>query len=113
MARRASIRRLTAVLFIALAAPCSARAELLGSQLGKIEAAPAPNAQLPLQLELQSEGGDVQPLKQWLDGEPTVWVFADYTCKTLCGPIVSIVSDALRQTGLKPGTDFRFIVIGL
>ena len=26
-------------------------------------------------------------------------MFADYTCKTLCGPMVSVVSDALRQTG--------------
>jgi protein SCO1/2 len=33
--------------------------------------------------------------------------------QSLCGPIVSVVSDVLRQTGLKPGTDFRFIVVGL
>ena len=105
--------RLAAALLIALAMPCSADAELIASKLAKIEAAPAPNMQLPLHLELQSEAGDLHPLKQWLGGKPTVWVLADYTCKTLCGPIISVVSDALRQTGLKSGTDFRFIMIGL
>ena len=110
---RALIRRLAAVLL--LAAPCSAHAGLTGDDLSTVEAAPEPNALLPLQLELQDEGssGDVKPLQQWLGNKPTVWVLADYTCKTLCGPIVSVVSDALRQTGLKPGADFRFIVIGL
>jgi protein SCO1 len=105
-------RRWTVVLLlIALAAP--AHAELIGTALGQVEAAPAPNARLPLQLELSGAGGDMQPLQQWLHGKPSVWVLADYTCKTLCGPIVSIVSDALRQTGLKPGSDFRFIVTGI
>jgi protein SCO1/2 len=112
MAQRASIWWLAHVLFIALAAPCAARAELIGSQLSTIEAAPAPSAQLPLQVGLRGEDGDIQPLTQWLNGKPTVWVLADYTCKTLCGPVVSI-SDALRQTGLRPRTDFRFIVVGL
>jgi protein SCO1/2 len=101
-----------AALLIAFAVPCSVRAELIGSQLGKIEAAPEPNASLPLQLELKGEAGDTRSVQQWLNGKPTVWVLADYTCKTLCGPIVSVVSDALRQTGLTPGNDFRFIVIG-
>jgi protein SCO1/2 len=111
MPREANVR-LTTALLIALAAPCQVHAELIRSQLGKVEATPAPNAQLP-QLELRGEAGDIQTLQHWLGGKPTLWVVADYTCKTLCGPVISIVSDALRQTGLKPGTDFRFIVIGL
>jgi protein SCO1 len=115
MERRATalVFRVTVALLIVLAAPCFAHAELFGSQLRRIEAAPAPNAQLPLQLTLQGEPGDIKPLQQWLGGKPTIWVLADYTCKTLCGPIVSVVSDTLQQTGLKPGSDFHFIVIGL
>lgn len=108
----ASTRRLAVALLIAFAAPCLAHAELIGSQLGKVEAAPEPNAPLPLELKLENETGDIQPLRQWLGDKATIWVLADYTCKTLCGPIVNVVSDALRQTGLKPGSDFRFIVIG-
>jgi len=115
MARKArtSIRRLTAALLISFTAPCLAHAELIGSQLGKIETSPKPNATLPAEVKLENEAGDIQPLQNWLGAKPTVWVLADYTCKTLCGSIVSMVSDALQQTGLKPGTDFRFIVVGL
>ena len=112
-AANAPIRRLTAVLLIAFAAACPVHAELIGTQLGNVEAAPAPNAPLPPELALENEAGEIQSLQQWLGGKPTIWVLADYTCETLCGPIVSVVSDALQQTGLKPGTDFRFIVVGL
>ena len=42
---RVSIRRLAAALLIVLAAPCFARAELIGAKLDKVEAAPEPEAQ--------------------------------------------------------------------
>jgi hypothetical protein len=77
---RTSVRRLTAALPIALTVPCLAHAELIGSQLGKIEAAPEPNAPLPADLKLENEAGDIHPLQQWLGGKPTIWVLADYTC---------------------------------
>jgi protein SCO1/2 len=44
---------------------------------------------------------------------PSVLVFADYTCTTLCGPIVAFAAGALEKSGLAPGTDFRLIVVGL
>ena len=44
---------------------------------------------------------------------PDVMVLADYTCETLCGPVISIVSDALGKSGLRPGKDFRLVVVGL
>lgn len=50
---------------------------------------------------------------QWLGATPSVWVLADYTCQSLCGPTVSLVAKALARSGLRPGTDFRFIVVGL
>jgi protein SCO1/2 len=43
---------------------------------------------------------------------PTVLVFADYTCKTLCGPIVAFVGAALEQSGLPPD-QYRLLVVGL
>ena len=52
-------------------------------------------------------------LQSWLGGMPTVWILADYTCETLCGPAISIVSNALADTGLRAGKDFRLIVVGL
>lgn len=52
------------------------------------------------------------PLQSWLGGIPTIWILADYTCETLCGPAISIVSNALADTGLRAGQDFRLIVVG-
>jgi protein SCO1/2 len=42
-----------------------------------------------------------------------VLVFADFTCTTLCGPIVEFAAAALEKSGLDPVGQFRLIVIGL
>jgi protein SCO1 len=100
----------------ALALSCllsSAAVALTSTELAQVEAAPAINAVLPPLLLLQGENGEAKPLRQWLGNTPSVWILADYTCKTLCGPIISIVSEALEQCGLRPGKDFRLIVAGL
>ena len=40
-------------------------------------------------------------------------IFADYTCRTLCGPIVEFTAAGLAKTGLRPGIDYRLVVIGI
>ena len=90
-----------------------ANAGVSKAELAAVEAFPLPDAQLPLALSLQGEQGVAKPLQQWLGNTPSVWVLADFTCETLCGPVVSIVSDALAQSGLQPGADFRLFVAGL
>jgi protein SCO1/2 len=92
--------------------PC-AFAALTATKLAQVDAAPAANAVLPASLLLQGENGETKTLQQWLGNTPSVWILADYTCKTLCGPVISIVSQALEQSGLRPGKDFRLIVAGL
>jgi protein SCO1/2 len=62
---------------------------------------------------LQGEDSVEKPLRSWLGSRPSVWILADYTCKSLCGPVISMVSDALASSGLRPGTDYRLIVVGL
>lgn len=81
--------------------------------LKEVTAAPPVQATLPLNLPLLGEDDISKPLRFWLAKKPSVWVLADYTCKTLCGPVISIVSDALARSGLRPGEDFRLIVAGL
>lgn len=83
------------------------------SQLEQVALAPRVNALLPLQLRMSDLAGGTKPLQNWLGGVPTVWILADYTCDTLCGPAISIVSNALADTGLRAGIDFRLIVVGL
>ena len=90
-----------------------ARAALTQSDISRVAAAPAPNASLPPQVLLTDEQGATKALQQWLSGKPTVWVLADYTCKTLCGPVIGEVADALDKSGLRPGPDFSYMVVGL
>jgi protein SCO1 len=109
------VARLTAIVALValLGTILSARAGLSKTDLAQIDAAPLPNAVLPLQLSLEGDGSDIKPVQQWLGNTPSVWILADFTCETLCGPVISIVSEALGRTGLKPGADFRLIVVGL
>ncbi|MCS3523090.1 protein SCO1/2 [Bradyrhizobium elkanii] len=93
------------------AALAPARAELTRSDVAGVEASPRPGAVLPLSVRLRDENGVARPIRQWLTGGPSVWVLADFTCDTLCGSVVSTVSDALRRSGLRPGQDFDLNVV--
>ncbi|MBR0799842.1 SCO family protein [Bradyrhizobium jicamae] len=95
-----------------IAMPLPSQAALSSSQLEQVALAPRADTQLPLQTPLSDLNERSAPLKDWLGGVPTVWILADYTCETLCGPAISIVSNALADTGLSAGKDFRLIVAG-
>jgi protein SCO1/2 len=89
-----------------------AEAGITASQLEQVAAAPQIGTQLPLQIQMTDLAGQSAPLRSWLGGVPTVWLLADYTCETLCGPAISIVSRTMADTGLRAGDDFRLIVVG-
>lgn len=72
-----------------------------------------PNAELPLDAKFSDEDGRPVSLRQALRHSPAVLVFADYTCRTLCGPILAFAADGLQTSGLRPGTDFRLVVVGI
>ncbi len=100
-----------AVMLLALVAP--ARADVTAAQLESVSAAPRPGAALPLDLAFVDDAGASRTLRAALGATPAVLIFADYTCRTLCGPILDFAATALRQSGLQPGSDFRLIVVGL
>jgi len=95
-----------------IAMPLPAQAGLSSSQLEQVALAPRVNVQLPLQTPLSDLNARSAPLQDWLGGLPTIWILADYTCETLCGPAISIVSNALADTGLSAGKEFRLIIVG-
>jgi protein SCO1/2 len=74
---------------------------------------PEPGAALPMNLQFRDETGQAWSLAGALAGRPVVLVFADYTCHTLCGPVLDFTIAALQQTDLQPGSAYRLIVIGL
>jgi protein SCO1/2 len=91
----------------------AAQGGLPASALDAVGVAPPPNAQAPTALELIDEDGAPRTLADAMAGRPTLLILADYTCKSLCGPVLSLAAHALEQSGLQPGTDYRVVAIGL
>jgi protein SCO1/2 len=70
------------------------------------------NAIVPLDSQVTDDSGHHGAIGEFIS-KPTVLVFADYTCTTLCGPVVAFVASALEKSGLRPRQDFTLVVVGL
>jgi protein SCO1/2 len=70
------------------------------------------NAAVPAGLPVTDENGRTHAIGEFIS-RPSVLLFADYTCTTLCGPIVAFVASALEKSGLDAARQYRLIVIGL
>ncbi len=90
-----------------------AHANFTAAELASIAASPPPHAALPLDLSFRDESGRSATIGSAIGGVPALVIFADYTCHTLCGPIVEFTAAGLAKTGLRPGIDYRLLVIGL
>jgi protein SCO1 len=104
-------RAVFALLLVSLAT--GAQAHFSTNALQEIAAKPQPNAQLPLDAPFVDEHGQPRTLRGILSGRPAVLVFADYTCRTLCGPILAFAAGGLEKSGLRPGEDYHLVVIGI
>ena len=71
-----------------------------------------PGARLPLNVGANDASGQHRAFGDLLAGRPAFVIFADYTCKNLCGPALVLLSSALAQSGISP-TAYRLIVIGI
>jgi protein SCO1/2 len=91
----------------------AAQSRLQETALENVGASPPPNAQLPTASPLADENGVTRTLGDAMAGRPSLFVLADYACKTLCGPVLAFVGVSLEQSGLKPGQDYRLVAIGL
>jgi protein SCO1/2 len=90
-----------------------ARADFSRAALDQIAADPTPHAKLPLDASFVDEDGTPRTLGDALGGKPSVLIFADYTCRTLCGPILAFAAGGLEKSGLTPGRDYHLVVVGL
>jgi protein SCO1 len=90
-----------------------ARAALTNAELDAVGVSAPPGAHLPLGDRLTDESGRQRPLADVMGGGPAVLIFADYTCRTLCGPALDFATQALAASGLTPGRDYRLVVVGL
>jgi protein SCO1/2 len=101
------------VLAAAVMAFKPAHANFTAAQLAEISAAPPADAALPLGLTFRDDNGRATTIATALADHPAVLIFADYTCRTLCGPILEFAASGLAKTGLRPGVDYRLVVIGI
>lgn len=106
------MRALLAILLL-LAGLGAARADFSRAALEAIAAEPRPDTQLPLATQFEDSHGAARTLNDAIGNTPAVIVFADYTCRTLCGPILAFAAGALEKTGLTPGRDFHLVVVGI
>ncbi|WP_453998975.1 electron transporter [Afipia felis] len=101
-----------AIIF-ALTRPISAVAEVPARDLSRVSETPPPNATLPLATVLHKGNEPDQPIRSWVRNIPSIWILADFTCQSLCSPILRQTADALSGSGLLAGRDFNLFVAGI
>jgi len=107
------VKRLVLAFAVWVLAAAPALAGLTQASLASVGVWPPAGAHEPLALVFQDAAGRPMTLGHATAGKPAVLVFADYQCRTLCGPALVLTAAGLRQAGLKPGDDYRLVVIGL
>jgi protein SCO1/2 len=98
-----------ALIFLSVA---PASAALTPAELGKVGIDLPRNAHLPLGEKFVTSTNIPMTLGKAFGGKPALLVIADFTCKTLCGTAIAMAADAAGKSGLTPGKDFNFVVVG-
>jgi protein SCO1 len=93
--------------------PELACAGLTEEQIGRIAFDPPPGAHVPMALQFKDLRGETITLGNAIGERPTLLIPADFTCKQICGPALTIASAALQQTGLAAGRDYSVVVVGI
>jgi len=106
-------KTISAAVLALLFAGGAGEAGMTRAALDDLAVEPRPDAALPLDLRFLDEDAQPRMLGDLLAGKPAIVVFSDYTCRTLCGPILTFVSVGLERSGLTAGTDYKLVVIGL
>lgn len=101
------------ILAAAICCASSAGAALSERDLARAVASPPANATLPASLIFTDQRGQRTSLGQVANGRPLVLIFADFTCRHVCAPALTMATGALAATGLSPGRDYRLVVIGI
>lgn len=111
--RSGATRPLVAAIVVLASLALPARAGLPKAAIDAVGVSAPPAAHVPTDAIVIDEAGQHRSLAGVLGGRPTVLIFADFTCTTLCGPALDLTLAALTQTRLTPVRDFQVAVIGL
>jgi protein SCO1 len=91
----------------------AAEAGTIAAALSRVGIDLPENARIPTEAVWKDEHGSNVRLAEAMSRRPSLLIFTDFTCATLCGPVLSMVADAMSQSKLNPTRDFRVIVLGL
>ena len=100
------------VLLVLLIAVAPARAALSAAQLDSVSASPPRGAHLDPAFAAPDAHGRIRTFGNAFDGRPAFVNFVDYTCTTLCGTDLELLSQAIARSRLDPSR-YRIVVIGL
>jgi protein SCO1/2 len=89
-----------------------ASAGLSRAQLAAVSATPPAGASLDPALTARDAGGRQRSIGDLLSGRVGFVVFVDYTCTTLCGTDLFLLSQALVQSRVDPRR-YRILVVGI
>jgi protein SCO1/2 len=96
-----------------LLAPALACAGVTVAERAEVGLAPPADARIPPDLALPDLAGRAVNLVEALAGRPALLVPVDYTCRTTCGPALTVAAAALAESGLQAGRDYTLVVVGL
>jgi protein SCO1/2 len=103
----------SAVALTLLMAGTGAHAALSKAELSQVALSLPNEARLPLNLPFHDDAGLPLSFGDAMKGRPALVIPVDYTCKSTCGTALTLASDALADSGLKPNDDFRLVIVGI
>jgi protein SCO1/2 len=101
---------LSVIVLILLTSP--ALAGLSRAELSSVAAAPPPGARLDLHLAARDADGKWHTMGELVTGRSVFFSFIDYTCNTLCGTDLELLSAGIQNAHLNPA-GYRIVVFGL
>ena len=101
---------IAALLFLLAAGP--AWAHLTRAQLDSVSASPPAGARLDPQLTAYDASGTKRSIGSVLAGRTGFVSFVDYTCNTLCGTDLALLSQAIQNSRI-PLSQYRIVIIGI
>jgi protein SCO1/2 len=103
---------LAAALIAVITPAHSAWGQLTRAELDGVYVAPPAGAHLDLDLSARDTHGKLRTLGDILGGRSGFVSFVDYTCNTLCGTDLALLSTAVAQARLAP-SEYRLVVVGI
>jgi protein SCO1/2 len=71
------------------------------------------NRVVPLGLVFRDDDNRAVRLTDYFGSVPVVLAFSYYGCSNLCPTVIGNLADALRRSGLQPGTQYRVVVVSI